>query len=121
MLEYGPNKLLISLFNQKHLIKCEGLTTFTEVEAPEQANDKKNSIQLMPDFHENDFPHFFVTGASQIWLGNLVENKMETLIIGSSKPYYSNPGVIFLGTKDTDVTRFIFSSLFINKSNFAQY
>jgi len=78
----------------------------------------------MPGFDEKAFPHFFVTGASQICLGNLTTNKMETLILGSSKPYYANPGVIFLDAKvgdANDVTRFIYGSLNINKMNFAQY
>ena len=94
--EYAPEKLLISTLKSRNLIKWEGLEKFTHVVGPLEANEAKFSIQTLPDFNEETFPFFLVTGKAQIWLGNVKTNRMQVLVQGSSIPYYGSDGVTFL-------------------------
>jgi len=123
--EYSANNLLITCIDNQNVIKCEGLKKFTDIVGPKQANGTIYSIQLLPQFDENDFPFFIVTGKAQIWLGNLNRCKAETLVEGSSQPYFDQPGVLFLdqrkGQFDKKSQRFLFDSDFLNKSNKQQY
>lgn len=123
--EYSPDNLIISALYTQNLIKCEGLEKFTDIQAPKTVNDQKLSIQLMPGFNVETYPMFVVTGKSEIWLGNINNCKMESLVLGSSQPFFSQDGVVFLpkrkDQRDPDSTRFVFDSDFINKSNKTQY
>jgi len=123
--EYSTNNLLITCADNQSIIKCEGLKQFTDIVGPKQANGGMFSIQLLPQFDEKFFPFFMVTGRSQIWIGNLVRCKAETLVVGSSQPYFDQPGVLFLdqrkGKHNEGSQRFLFDSDFLNKSNKQQY
>lgn len=50
---------------------------------------------------------------------------MQTLIQGTSSPYFGQPGVLFLdqksGTLDENATRMVFSSQFLDSGNKVQY
>ena len=125
MVEYAPNDLLISCHGNQNVIKCEGLKTFTNIVGPKAANDTLYSIQPLPKC-DKDFPFFLATGRSQVWLGSLKSNRMETLIEGSSMPIYDAPGVVFLEQKNKrddlkDSQRFVFDSDFMTKGNKQQF
>lgn len=74
--EYAPGKLIISYENTDNLSKCIDLKDFTDIAAPKShTNPGKWSIQLMKGFDEYSYPFFFVTGASEIWIGSLSTNQ----------------------------------------------
>lgn len=125
MCEYAKDCLLISALDNQELIKCEGFTEFKNIAAPSEPNDYKNSIQLMPNFNKETYPFFFVTGASEVWIGNLKLCKMQSLIKGSSHPHYGDTGVSFLEQREDSIdkkaTRFVFESVKQNSRSYMEY
>ena len=63
-------------------------------------NGPMHWIAPIPDFDLETYPYILCSGNSEIWIANVKESKMYTLITGTTESWYAQPGMSFIWNKD---------------------
>ena len=84
VLEYAINKFVVQLLpevDQKaSILVIDGIKTMQKIHDPNQMNEEKNLLLLLPDFKENEFPMIVSTGSQTLNLINLSTGRTQVLI-----------------------------------------
>ena len=63
-------------------------------------NSEKTWIEPIPDFDLEKYPFVLCAGRAEIWIANVKTGTVQTFLTCSSQPFYAQPGMTFIHSKD---------------------
>ena len=96
MVEYAPNKLLITTYPNNNMIVDDWKAVHLVVhDGSIAANTQKFWLAPLPGFHEKDFPFFVCSGLEKVELINVKTKSAQILVHAGIKNVHAQQAIFF--------------------------